>query len=69
MARPPGNPYIARYHFTTDRDKPLVAKLSLRITRSMLSEIQSRDNWQEFVRNAIAFALQESKLTDKKSEQ
>jgi len=45
--------------FTTDRPEPLTAKLSMRETDSMLTEIKQNENWQEFVRQAIAKALQE----------
>ena len=45
--------------FTTDRPEPLTAKLSMRVTDSMLTEIKQNENWQEFVRQAIAKALEE----------
>ncbi|ACK73343.1 PAS/PAC sensor hybrid histidine kinase [Gloeothece citriformis PCC 7424] len=61
MVRPKGNPNLSLYHFTTDRDESLTAKLSLRVTDSMLEQIQTQDNWQEFVREAIAEKLQRTK--------
>ncbi|WP_013320508.1 PAS domain S-box protein [Gloeothece verrucosa] len=65
MVRPKGNPHIARYHFTTDRDEPLTAKLSLRVTDSMLEEIKSTENWQEFIREAIAEKIKQKQETRK----
>ena len=57
MVRPGGNPELVRYQFTTNREEPLIAKLSLRVTPSMLSAIKEQENWQEFVRKALAEAL------------
>ncbi len=57
MARPGGNPELVRHQFTTNREEPLIAKLSLRVTPSMLSAIKGQENWQEFVRKALADAL------------
>ena len=45
--------------FTTDRPEPLLEKLQLRIPLSMKQEIYAQENWQEFVRQAIAKALEE----------
>jgi len=44
--------------FTTDRQEPLNAKLSMRITDSMLAEIKQKENWQEFVRQTLQKALE-----------
>ena len=44
--------------FTTDRKEPLTAKLSMRITDSMLAEIKQKENWQEFVRQTLQKALE-----------
>ncbi|MDJ0724396.1 MAG: hypothetical protein QNJ38_04725 [Prochloraceae cyanobacterium] len=50
--------------FKTDRDEPLKAKLSMRITQSMLDELKKQENWQELVRNAIAEKLAQKKNQD-----
>lgn len=58
MARPGGNPDLVEYQFTTDRSEPLLAKLQLRIAKSMKAQIEAIPNWQEFVRDAIAEKLE-----------
>lgn len=57
MSNPKGNPKIKEYGFKTDREESLTAKLSVRITPSMLEELRKKDNWQELVRKAIAEKL------------
>ena len=44
--------------FKTDRQEPLTAKLSMRITDSMLAQIKQKENWQEFVRQTLQKALE-----------
>ena len=56
---PGGNPDLKNHGFTTDRPEPLREKLQLRVSASMKEKIRSRENWQEFVRDAIAKALEE----------
>ena len=58
MSNPKGNPKIKEYGFKTDREESLTAKLSVRITPSMLKELRKKDNWQELVRKAIAEKLE-----------
>ena len=58
MSNPRGNPKIKEYGFKTDREESLTAKLSVRITPSMLKELRKKDNWQELVRKAIAEKLE-----------
>lgn len=58
MSNPKGNPKIKEYGFKTDREESLTAKLSVRITPSMLEELRKKDNWQELVRKAIAEKLE-----------
>ncbi len=58
MSNPKGNPNIKKYGFKTDRAEPLTAKLSMRVTDSMLAQLKERENWQELVREAIAEKLQ-----------
>lgn len=58
MSNPRGNPKIKEYGFKTDREESLTAKLSVRITPSMLEELRKKDNWQELVRKAIAEKLE-----------
>jgi hypothetical protein len=57
--RPGGNPELKNYEFKTDRPEPLREKLQLRVSASMKEQLQSRDNWQELVREAIAKSLEE----------
>lgn len=57
MARIGGNPDLKEHQFTTDRAEPCSAKLSVRIQPSLLEKLQSQDNWQELVRQAIAEKL------------
>jgi hypothetical protein len=61
MARIGGNPDLEKYQFTTNRDEPLTAKFTLRVTPKMLSELEAIENWREFVREAIAQKLREVK--------
>lgn len=58
--RPGGNPNINQnpQTFSTERPEPLSAKLSMRITASMLQELKQHQDWQELVREAIATALE-----------
>jgi len=56
--RPGGNPDIEKFRFKTDRDEPLRERLQIRVPASMKQELQQQDNWQEFVRQAIADKLQ-----------
>ena len=58
MSNPKGNPNIKDYGFKTDREESLTAKLSVRITPSMLARLKKKDNWQELVRQAIAEMLE-----------
>jgi hypothetical protein len=55
--RPGGNPDLQKYSFTTDRDEPLRERLQIRVPASMKKELEAKDNWQEFVRQAIAEKL------------
>ncbi len=59
MSNPKGNPDIKKYGFKTDRLEPLTAKLSMRVTDSMLTKLKEKENWQEFVRETLTKALQE----------
>jgi hypothetical protein len=51
---------IKAYTFTTERQESCTAQLNLRVPPSLLSQIKNQDNWQEFVRTAIAEKLQQS---------
>lgn len=55
--RPGGNLDIEKYGFKTDRDEPLRSRLQLRVPDSMKQHLDQRDNWQEFVRQAISEKL------------
>ncbi len=43
--------------FTTDRPEPLIAKLQVRVPVSLKEKVYEQENWQEFVRQAIAEKL------------
>ena len=44
--------------FKTDRKEPLRERLQIRVPTSMKQQLQQQENWQEFVRQAIAEKLQ-----------
>ncbi len=58
MTQPRGNPEIAKYHFQTERKEPCTAHISLRVPPSLKAKLKAQENWQEFVRQAIAEKLQ-----------
>ncbi|MGF1489771.1 MAG: hypothetical protein ACFBSE_22015 [Prochloraceae cyanobacterium] len=62
MPRPGGNPNIKKHGFTTDRVEPLNTQLALKVPASMKKRLKEKENWQEFVRNAISKALEEDDL-------
>ena len=43
--------------FTTDRDESCTAHISLRVPPSLKAKLKEKENWQEFVRQAIAEKL------------
>lgn len=57
--RPGGNPDLKQHQFQAEGDEPLSAKLSMRVTQSMLDELKQYDGWQDLVREAIAAKLKE----------
>ena len=57
--RPGGNPDIAKHGFKTDRKEALTAQMNVRVAPSMLAKVKKKKNWNEFVRQAIAKALEE----------
>ncbi len=59
MARPGGNPELAKYQFKNKYDAPLNRKLSINLTEEMHEEVKKRGG-AEFIRLAIAKALSES---------
>jgi hypothetical protein len=65
--RPGGNPDIVKFRFTTEREEPLREKLQIRVPASMKQQIQQQDNWQEFVRQAIAIALEQESSSVKQA--
>ena len=62
MPRPGGNPDIRNYGFKTDRERPLVAKMTLRMDEQMKAAIKSGvlPDWQEIARKALEEALREA---------
>jgi hypothetical protein len=63
--RPGGNPDLANFQFTTDRDEPLSEKITIRISPSMLRHLQGLDNYREFCRKAIAEKLEQMETAPK----
>lgn len=62
MARPGGNPNIQKHGFKTDRERPLVEKMTLRMDEEMKAAIKSGilPDWQEIARKALEKALHEA---------
>ena len=58
MSRPGGNPDLVKYQFKSKGTAPLEKKLSVNLTAEMHQEVMKRGG-SEFIRNAIAKALQE----------
>ncbi|MEH2254750.1 hypothetical protein [Nostoc sp.] len=56
-----GNPEIKNHGFKTDRDKPLIEYIHLRVTKKMKEEVKAKDDPPEFCRRAIQKALDEEK--------
>jgi hypothetical protein len=46
--------------FKTNRSEPLSSKVTIRVTDSMLEQLKMRDDYREFIRQAIAEKLQQS---------
>lgn len=69
MPRPGGNPDLAKFKFTTERDEPCTAILNLRVPPSLLLELKSREGWQDLTRDAIANALKQVKADTTEREQ
>jgi hypothetical protein len=44
-------------YFKTDREESCTAQLNLRVPPSLLEKIKEQENWQEFVRTALAEKL------------
>ena len=51
------NPPIEN-RFKTDRQESCTAQLNLRVPPSLLEKIKEQENWQEFVRSALAEKLE-----------
>jgi hypothetical protein len=58
MARPGGNPDIAKHAFVAAGEESLSVQLQVRITESQNVRLKQIPKWQEFVRNAIAEKLE-----------
>jgi hypothetical protein len=59
MARPGGNPDLKQHQFSTKRTEPLEKKITIRITASMLSQLEEMEDYREFIRQAIVSALEQ----------
>ncbi len=60
--RPGGNPDLVKYQFSTDREEPCTAKMTLRLPPSQYAKLKKIDNWQEKVRGAIASLVKSENL-------
>ncbi|MBW4569890.1 hypothetical protein [Tolypothrix sp. VBCCA 56010] len=58
MPNPKGNPDNLQ-PFTTTRDEPLKAQLTIRIPESVMARLKTIDDYREFCRQAIYKALSE----------
>jgi hypothetical protein len=63
MPNPRGNPENLR-PFSTDRDEPLKAQLTIRIPESVMARLKTIDDYREFCRQAIYKALSELESSD-----
>ena len=63
--RPGGNPEISKYSFKQkyDWDEPCSAKMTLRLPPSLYEQIRQIPDWQEEVRQAIAFIVESEKFS------
>lgn len=51
--RPGGNPDLVHHQYKAAGDEPLIEKITIRITTSMLARLQEKENFREFIRQAI----------------
>lgn len=56
------NPPVENF-FTINRPESRTAKLSVRVPPSLLGELKSLENWQEFVRTTLEEAVTAKKST------
>jgi hypothetical protein len=65
MPNPKGNPdNLQPYKYTTDRLEALTEKITVRVSPSMNARLKALDDYAEFVRQAIAKALDELEKDD-----
>lgn len=55
------NPPVENF-FKTDRQESCTAKLSVRVPPSLLGDLKSLENWQEFVRLTLKQAIDAKKI-------
>ena len=65
MSRPGGNPDLVKYQFKLKGNAPLDKKLSVNFTTEMHQEVMEFGG-SEFIRYAVAKALQEIKASEVK---
>ncbi len=58
QGRPGGNPDLKQHQFTTGREEPLLELMAVRVSASMKARLRGLEDWQEFVRSAIAKKLE-----------
>ena len=61
--RPGGNPEITKYSFEKkyDWEESCTEKIGVRLPPTLNRRLKEVENWQEFVRQAIAKALEENR--------
>jgi hypothetical protein len=65
MPNPKGNPDNLQPHkYTTNRPEALTEKITVRVSPSMNARLKALDDYAEFVRQAIAKALDEIEKDD-----
>lgn len=63
--RPGGNPDLVEYQFSTDREEPYTAKMTLRLPPSQYEKLKQLPKWQDKVREAIASLLKQQQQLEK----
>ncbi len=61
--RPGGNPDLEQHQYQQryNWDEPCTAQFNIRLPPSLLAELKQIDNYQEKVRQAIAFIVEQEK--------
>ena len=55
---PRGNSNLYKHGFKTERSEPCVCQVNVKMPASIKAKLQQKENWQEFVRQTLAKALE-----------